>query len=150
MEGRAGASGEGTAWRIPVLVGTVVASAAVVGGMVVLAGSGGYAHRWGMMDGSWGGPGNGGGILFAMVLAVPIVAAVLLVVLLVSLNARRSYESSFPRSPCPPTAGEVASLRYARGEITAEQYQKILRDLRETSRKSSVAPLCASLPPPEL
>lgn len=136
MEGSAGVSGEGSAWRTAVLIGTVVAIASVVGGWVVLAGAGGYAHRWGMMDGGWGGPGSGPGMLFAMLLAVPIVAAVLLVVLLVSLNARRSDASSPLRPPYRPAAEEAANLRYARGEITAEQYQKILRDVREPSRQS--------------
>jgi putative membrane protein len=50
-----------------------------------------------------------------------------LIVWLVSHSSRRSHDE--PRGPEKQDALEIAKLRYARGEITKEQFDQIKRDL---------------------
>jgi len=57
-----------------------------------------------------------------------IVGVVLLVIWLVRRTSKNSPMSSSPMAP-NQSAKDIASARYARGEITREEYQQILADL---------------------
>ena len=80
-----------------------------------------YGAGWGMMR--WG---MGWGAIF---MVVPLL--VLLLVLILALGAFRPRED-VPLYPPPPasaaTALETLNLRYARGEISREEYQRIRAD----------------------
>lgn len=39
------------------------------------------------------------------------------------------YSQGMPSPAVPQTAKEIAQMRYARGEITREQYQQLIEDL---------------------
>ncbi len=84
---------------------------------------------WSQMGG-YGMAGYGMGWTWIFWLFV-IVAIVVLAVLI----ARAAGSRGAPRSPLPPAAApetpeEIVKKRYARGEITREEYQKLLDDLR--------------------
>ena len=81
--------------------------------------------------GGFGGmPGFGWvGMLVGLVIAVAvIIAVVLLVVWLVRRTSKGSTAMSVPMAP-NQAAKDIASARYARGEINREEYQQILADL---------------------
>ncbi len=88
----------------------------------------------GMMNG-FGGFGTYGliGMILNLVITVGlIVGVVLLVVWLVRrVSQEQSTQASTGRLEVGVTPREVVQLRYARGEITREQYQEILADLGE-------------------
>ena len=81
-----------------------------------------------MMDGGFGGMGlfGGLGILSMIVYIAIIIGAVMLIVWAVQRVAGGSNRNSFSASSSPR---EILQARYARGEITREQYQQMLQDL---------------------
>ena len=87
-----------------------------------------------MMGGGWG---LGFGFIGMLLNLLFVVALLASVVLLGAWLWRRvsAGGQSEPRSliqpGTPASPKEVAALRYARGEITREQYQQILTDLGE-------------------
>ena len=86
-----------------------------------------------MMRG-FGGLGMGGGFHWVglLVCLVVVVAVMIGIILLVVSLARRNRKGA-PASVVPAVsnqaAKDIASARYARGEITREEYQQILTDL---------------------
>jgi putative membrane protein len=80
---------------------------------------------------------GGGGWLIAILCIAFIIAVIIGIVLLVIWLARRSSAngrsaSALQAPPAPPSAREILQTRYARGEITREQYQEMLADLNQT------------------
>ena len=77
-----------------------------------------YGAGWGMMG--WG----------AIFMVVPLL--VLFLVLVLALGSFRPREHVPPYAPPPPSAAtalETLNVRYARGEISREEYQRIRADL---------------------
>jgi putative membrane protein len=70
-------------------------------------------------------------IISFVLLVVIIVALVLLFVWAVRRITRNGYRSqaSMGQSSGQPTARDILQARYARGEITREEYQQILKDI---------------------
>jgi uncharacterized membrane protein len=104
----------------------LVALIAVVGVLVAVAaqygGGGGYGWDW-MMGGGWGSM----WVVGSLMMLIPILALVLLLALLF----RPSTQNPILLSPTPPVdATTTVRMRYARGEITSEQYRQILSDLQ--------------------
>lgn len=88
----------------------------------------------GMMGGSgmgYGGLGLLGMILNLVITIGVIVGIVLLVVWLVRRVAGGTASNAFQAGPAggPGSAKEILQIRYARGEIDRELYQKMLADL---------------------
>ena len=83
----------------------------------------------GMMGGSgFGGFGTFG--LIGMILNLVITVAVIVgIVLLVIWLVRRVGQNGIGTTTSSQSPGEIAQQRYARGEITRDQYQEILGDL---------------------
>jgi putative membrane protein len=81
-----------------------------------------------MMDGGFGGMGliGGLGILSMIVYIAIIIGVVMLIVWVVQRVAGGGNRNSFFGSSSPR---EILQARYARGEITREQYQQMLQDL---------------------
>ena len=69
-----------------------------------------------------------GCILGLVITVAVIVGVVLLVIWLVRRLSASSQVSSSPMAP-NQSAKDIASARYARGEVTREEYQQILADL---------------------
>ncbi|HEX2924092.1 MAG TPA: SHOCT domain-containing protein, partial [Chloroflexota bacterium] len=98
----------------------------------------GYAGTspWGgwMGPGMMGGYGFGWGILMLLFWALIIGGIVLLVV-------RLSERNQLPEGPSRPYSGDraldILRERYARGEITKEQFDQMRRDLGETGTSNS-------------
>lgn len=79
--------------------------------------------------GNWGSFGTWGwaGMILSMAIWVALLAAAILLVIWV---VRRSSASVSAYSASgQPTAREILQARYARGEISREEYQQILKDL---------------------
>ena len=81
----------------------------------------------------------GGGELIVLLLSMVCFLAIAIgfVVLVVWLVRRsgsggRTASAPLPPSPIEPSAREILQTRYARGEITREQYQEMLADLNQT------------------
>ena len=92
-----------------------------------------------MMGGSFG-PGFGSfwmGGLFGLLINVGLIVGVLLLVVWAVQRFSRSTHSSGPaissgdtaRMGSPLSAREILDIRYAKGELTREEYQTILNDL---------------------
>ncbi|HJW89752.1 MAG TPA: SHOCT domain-containing protein [Anaerolineales bacterium] len=80
--------------------------------------------------GGFGGFGWLGMILNLVITLGLIVGLVLLVVWAVRrLSAAGDRPAFTQRGEAPPTAREILQMRYARGEITRDQYQEMLGDL---------------------
>lgn len=85
-------------------------------------------------------PGLGGGEWLIMILCMAFIIAIIIgSVLLITWLVRRSSSnvggassSLTPAAPPAPSAREILQTRYARGEITREQYQEMLADLNQT------------------
>lgn len=119
-------------------IGTIVAIILIVALLVLLFGGIGMmgwgAFGMGGMMGNMGGMmGNVGGffsplgaILMLVFWALIIAGGVLLVVWLVRSLAGASPTSSATTGPSPL---DVLKMRYARGEITREQFEQMKRDL---------------------
>jgi putative membrane protein len=80
-------------------------------------------HGWMHGAGGWG-PGMG---LMMFLFWILVVAGVVLLAWFVASLGRRAQPP--PSPPGPETALEVLRKRYARGEVTREQYQEMKRDL---------------------
>ena len=113
---------------IALVIGLVVLVVLLFG----LLGSGMMGYGWGEPWGGWMGPGMmggfgfGGGILMLLFWALVIGGGVLLVVRLVGQNPA-------PLGPGQQGSGnrplDILRERYARGEITKEQFDQIRKDL---------------------
>jgi putative membrane protein len=82
------------------------------------------------MMGYYGYSGMGliGMILSSIVFVVFVIGLVLLIVWVVRrMGANNSHYAA--QSPASPTARDIAQMRYAKGEITREEYQQIITDL---------------------
>ena len=82
-----------------------------------------------MMDGGFGGMGlfGGLGILSMLVYIVIIIGVVMLIMWAVQRVAGEGgHRNSFSGNPSPR---EILQSRYARGEITRDQYHQMLQDL---------------------
>lgn len=87
--------------------------------VIALADAEGYGFMmdWNhMMNFGWGG-------IFMWIVFLIIV--VVIVYLLVQSNKPRSYDSSFIESPI-----DILKKRYAKGEITKEEFEKMRKDLK--------------------
>lgn len=85
--------------------------------------SGGYGGFMGMM-----GSGMGVGILY---MAVPgIFLVVLLVLILVALSDRVGPAPPPSNAPLPATAFDILDERYAKGELTPEQYARMKQEIQ--------------------
>lgn len=86
-----------------------------------------YGAGYGMMGGGMMGVGWGGGI--AMML-VPLVVLVLVVLVLVEALRPHGTPAGYV-APVPPPASalDILDERYAKGELTAEQYARMKQDL---------------------
>lgn len=77
---------------------------------------------------------TGFGILIAILCVLAFLALVVAVIVLVVWLVRRNNRSTFPTpEAASPTqaALNIAQERYARGEITRDQYQQIVADLNQ-------------------
>lgn len=79
-----------------------------------------------MTHGWYSGIGWIGMILGAILWLAVLVGLILLIIWAIR---RLSHGSSSAVTPPKPTAKEILQERYARGEITREQYQQMLEDL---------------------
>ncbi len=81
--------------------------------------------------GGFGGLGVVGWILNLVITVGLIVGAVILVIWLVRrLSSGASLQGALTAGGARPSAKEILQERYARGEITREQYQEMLSDLK--------------------
>ncbi|MAT43709.1 MAG: hypothetical protein CL609_15335 [Anaerolineaceae bacterium] len=78
--------------------------------------------------GSFGGFGWIGMVLNLIISIAVIIGLILLVVWAVRRFSGSNYQSGI-QSPGSQSAKEIAQARYARGEISREEYQQILSDL---------------------
>ena len=103
----------------------LVALVAVVGVLVAVAvqygGGGGYGWDW-MMGGGWGSM----WVVGSLMMLIP----VLFLILLLALLFRPTTTPILLPSGPAPDATSTVRMRYARGEITSEQYRQILSDLQ--------------------
>lgn len=80
-----------------------------------------------MMNGYWFGPMGWIGMIIGLLFTVLIIIGV---IWLLVWAVRRTTHTSYPGSaPAVQSPKEIAQMRYARGEITREQYQQLLEDL---------------------
>ena len=80
--------------------------------------------------GNWGSFGTWGWVAMILQLIVwlGLIAGIVLLVVWAVRRSNRSLASSYAVS-AQPSAKEILQARYARGEITREQYQQMLGDL---------------------
>lgn len=115
----------GLGWIALALIGVIVV-VAVVGVAFALASTGTSGYGW-MMGG-----GTGWGWMWgvgALMMAIPLLFLVLLIALLVR-SASPPVVAVPATSPSDPTT--EARIRYARGELTSEQFRQVLTDLRQS------------------
>ena len=117
-----------TTRSIWIVIAAVIGLGLLAGGFLLSRTSWGlYGYGPGMMDGNFGfGMMNGFGGIFMLLFWVVIIG--LGVWLISSLVSRTNSQ---PPSSLPPTesALDILKKRYARGEITKEQFDEIRRDL---------------------
>lgn len=113
-------------WIVAAVVGVVIVVLAVAAVALALGSSGSSGYGW-MMGGTggWGWMWGVGALMMAMPL-------ILLVVLIWALV--RSANPPAVVVPAAPMADPVteARLRYARGELTPEQFRQVLGDLQRS------------------
>jgi putative membrane protein len=98
--------------------------------MAYLASVSGVLARFG----GGGGFGRGGPLWVLPIMLFFGAIFVFLFVWVVFLLVRYFYRSEIvPRKPVPGTPIEILQRRYAAGEISSEEFEKIKRDLRETA-----------------
>ena len=112
-------------WIVTVLVGIVIVVALAA---VVLAFGSSGSSGYGWMMGGGGGWGWMWGV-GALMMAIPLILLVVLIFVL--LRSANPPTGVMPPSPMtdPVTA---ARLRYARGELTPEQFRQVLADLQRS------------------
>lgn len=79
----------------------------------------------------WFGPMGWIGMIISMVIWLIVVGGI---IWLVVWAIRRASQGGFTSTMTPPAGQspkDIAQMRYARGEITREQYQQILEDLNK-------------------
>jgi uncharacterized membrane protein len=115
---------EGRRWLIPTLA-AVIAILVLAGVVAAIAASTSFgAYGWMMGGGTWSWMWGFG----ALMMMVPLVLLALLLVVLLRASSPSPMLVPVAQSADPLT--EVR-LRYARGEVSQEQYRAILRDLTE-------------------
>ncbi len=73
----------------------------------------------------WGGYGmNGWGWGFGALIVVGVVVLIIVVVRLASTRGARVQPAEPPRSALPNDAGRILDERYARGDLTTEEYHE--------------------------
>lgn len=113
---------------IAIVVGVIVLVLLLLGGMGAgMMGYGGYGGMmWPGMMGNYYGPGFGfGGLLMMLFWLLIIGGIVLLVVWAVGRGGMATLGGTRPQD----SALEILKQRYARGEITKEQFDQMRRDL---------------------
>lgn len=118
-------TGRNLGWIVLALVGIVVV-VAVAALALTLGSSGSSGYGWMMGgDGGWGWMWGVG----ALIMAIPLILLVVLIFALV-----RSATPPTVVVPASPMADPVAEarLRYARGELTPEQFRQVLSDLQRS------------------
>ena len=69
------------------------------------------------------------GLVINAVITVALIVAFIVLIVWAIRGMRRSSMSAGMQNPPATSARDIAQVRYARGEITREQYQQILADL---------------------
>jgi putative membrane protein len=69
------------------------------------------------------------GLIINAIIVIALVVALIVLIVWAIRSMRRSSEHTGMMTTPAQSAREIAQLRYARGEITREQYQQILADL---------------------
>ena len=113
-------------WLIPLGVVTLLAIGLflVLGALAGSSGHGGYGWMMGG-DGGWGWMWGAG----ALMMMVPLIFLIVLVLVLVPTG---HTQVTAPAPPPPEDLATVLRVRYARGELTSEQYHRILNDLHSS------------------
>ncbi len=111
-------------WLLPLVAIAVLAVALVVAALAASTSSTGYGWMMGG-EGGWGWMWAAGALMMAIPL---IILGLLIMVLFLRPSSQPTVVSISP--PLDPTT-EVRA-RYARGEITQEQYRQILNDLQRS------------------
>ncbi len=83
----------------------------------------------GMMGGSVGGFGLAGGLIGLLFNIIVIVGIVVLIVWAVQKFSPSNASSKAISSGQPVSARDILDIRYARGELTREEYQTMLHDV---------------------
>lgn len=113
-------------WIVAALVGVGIVVVAIAAVALALGSSGSSGYGW--MMGAGGGWGWMWGV-GALMMAIPLILLVVLVFALL-----RSANPSTVVVPASPMDDPIttARLRYARGELTAEQFRQVLTDLQRS------------------
>jgi putative membrane protein len=88
-----------------------------------------------MMHGFFGNIGGFGwvGMILSLVVTLILIVAVTVLIVYAIRGLRRRSNQPLPQGPAPtpnPTPKEILQARYARGEITREQYLVMLEDIK--------------------
>lgn len=109
-------------WLLP-LVAIIAVAVVLVGVFAALASSANSGDYGWMMGGNWGWMWGMG----ALMMVIPLIFLVLLVVLILRPSSQQPVVVATSLAPDPFSE---AQMRYARGEITSDQYRQIINDLR--------------------
>jgi len=116
---------QSTPWLWPALAILLVVGVLAFLAVIMSPYGGGY---YGMMGGGWG-----WGIAMSAMMLVPLVVLVLLVLVFAgALSPREAPLVHVPATPTPmpaESALEILNARYARGEISQDEYLRIKSDL---------------------
>ena len=69
------------------------------------------------------------GLVINAVITIALIVALIVLIVWAIRGIRRGSMSAGGQNPPTASARDIAQMRYARGEITREQYQQILTDL---------------------
>ncbi len=69
------------------------------------------------------------GLVVNAIIVIALIVALIVLIVWAIRGLRRGPTSAVTATPSAVSAKDVAQMRYARGEITREQYQQILADL---------------------
>ncbi len=83
----------------------------------------------GMMGGSTGGFGLAGGLIDMLFNIIIIVGIVILIVWTVQKFSSNNIGSDTASSVQPTSARQILDIRYAKGELSHEEYQNMLHDM---------------------
>lgn len=84
-----------------------------------------------MMHGFWFGPLGVIGMIIGFIFWVLVIGGLIWLIVWAVRSAGKAGPSSNVLPPVNESPKDVAQMRYARGEITREQYQQILEDLNK-------------------
>lgn len=125
-DNRPGDGAQVSRWVLPtVLFVVIIALVGILVAAATSAGSSGYGWGW-MMGPGWGSM----WIMGALMMTIPVILLGLLIVVLVR-PAPQAPVFAAPTVAVDPAL--TVRMRYARGEINAEQYRQILSDLQRGS-----------------